>query len=104
MAARVNLLIMRHNVNVQVFTVDNLVKHVNKRIKIISYLLLYSKKLILLDSDPCASRPCLNNGNCQPNAILGTYQCNCQPGYTGLNCSTRNCFNYNCSLIYKLSL
>jgi len=34
--------------------------------------------------DPCASYPCLNNGQCV--AYGSSYQCQCQPGYEGLQC------------------
>ena len=32
----------------------------------------------------CDSMPCQNDGNCE--ALGSKYNCNCVPGYSGLNC------------------
>lgn len=37
----------------------------------------------------CASGPCLNNGTCTVNQQLGTFQCNCANGWTGVTCAYR---------------
>ncbi|CAM4752695.1 unnamed protein product [Rotaria magnacalcarata] len=35
----------------------------------------------------CASGPCLNNGTCTVNNILGTFKCNCVDGWIGVQCA-----------------
>ena len=37
----------------------------------------------LVETDECVSSPCLN-GNCTDQ--LNSFECNCEPGYTGSNC------------------
>ena len=46
--------------------------------------------LLCADKDPCASRPCLNNGTCTCVTVPGMrdYQCKCPDGYSGENCES----------------
>ncbi|XP_016413777.1 coagulation factor IX-like isoform X2 [Sinocyclocheilus rhinocerous] len=37
-----------------------------------------------VDGDQCKSSPCQNRGTCEDQ--MGTYTCNCLPGYVGKNC------------------
>ncbi|XP_073677061.1 coagulation factor IXa [Garra rufa] len=37
-----------------------------------------------IDGDQCKSSPCQNRGTCEDQ--MGTYSCNCLPGYVGKNC------------------
>ena len=37
--------------------------------------------------DPCAEKPCGNNGECDDN--IDSYSCRSQPDFTGPNCETR---------------
>ena len=41
--------------------------------------------LIFIDTNECASNPCLNEGNCTTEHV-GNYTCNCRTGYEGENC------------------
>lgn len=37
--------------------------------------------------NPCANKPCLNNGTCYKSTLNATrYNCLCSNGYEGLNC------------------
>ena len=38
------------------------------------------------DMNQCRSSPCLSNSTCRN--LLNNFACDCQPGYTGRNCST----------------
>ena len=37
--------------------------------------------------DPCSNDPCGNNGECED--IIDSYNCRCQPDFTGTNCETK---------------
>lgn len=44
----------------------------------------------------CASSPCFNNGTCSINNDLGTFQCKCADGWTGVQCAYRKLdFHFN---------
>ena len=43
------------------------------------------------DLNSCRSLPCQNGGICY-NVAAGRYKCNCQDGFTGVNCETGQCF------------
>ena len=43
----------------------------------------------VLDINECESRPCMNNGTCIDG--LNNYNCQCEAGYTGLNCEIGKC-------------
>ncbi|EYC06454.1 hypothetical protein Y032_0076g992 [Ancylostoma ceylanicum] len=46
---------------------------------------------------PCDSSPCLNGGTCFPDALLGTYRCECALGYCGTVCEFElQCKNNTC--------
>ena len=49
-------------------------------------LLLLSYLLKILTVDPCASKPCQNEGVCVVNRQ--TYMCQCPSGFSGQNCET----------------
>ena len=36
---------------------------------------------------PCSPSPCQNGGTCSLRDVIGGYECTCQSGYTGKNCS-----------------
>ena len=37
--------------------------------------------------DPCAEKPCENNGECDDNS--DSYSCRCESDFTGTNCETK---------------
>ncbi|XP_068705549.1 uromodulin-like [Montipora foliosa] len=52
----------------------------------------------LLMENPCSRASCQNNGACVTVSFrLGTYQCNCHPGYAGHHCeiAPQECSQYN---------
>lgn len=51
---------------------------VKNKIKLIKAYFFYT------DADECEKEPCLNNGTCFNN--LGSYECDCVPGWHGNNC------------------
>ena len=51
--------------------------------KIIMPLYLYMR-LLLLDIDECASRPCQNGANCVD--LVNAFECECEDGFTGDLC------------------
>lgn len=56
----------------------------------------------IIDINECAPQPCLNSGTCRDQ--VGTYVCECQPGFTGLKCETGECkteFMKNNSSIFR---
>jgi hypothetical protein len=64
----------------------------------ILYLFLENFLIILKDSSPCASSPCLNGGTC--SSFGNSFSCNCQIGFSGtfcqtssLNCQSSPCLN-----------
>ena len=48
----------------------------------------YTFFLQKLDIDECSSQPCQNNGICEDRE--NSYSCDCDLGYTGLDCETGN--------------
>ncbi|XP_067943148.1 adhesive plaque matrix protein 2-like [Watersipora subatra] len=44
----------------------------------------------------CDRTTCSNNGICVPTTSPSGYKCNCSPGYSGTNCATATCNNFNC--------
>lgn len=43
---------------------------------------------LVIDTDECQSEPCLNDGRCIDE--IGSYKCECQGGYSGVNCGIGN--------------
>ena len=52
----------------------------------INSAILFIVYFLLLDIDECASSPCQNGGTCMDQ--VNSYQCQCLPGYTDLQCQT----------------
>ena len=52
----------------------------------LEYLLHHVNLTFLLAIDECASRPCMNGGNCTDE--INEYTCECADGFTGLNCES----------------
>ena len=48
---------------------------------------VYDLSHLFLGQNPCISLPCKNGGSCSPGEI--SYQCFCNNGYTGQNCTER---------------
>ena len=49
---------------------------------------------VFSDIDECATDPCDNGGTCVDE--VNAYRCNCDPGWTGLQCQTSE-YNFSCS-------
>ena len=47
------------------------------------------RNITVVDTDECASAPCLNGGFCIDG--INGYTCNCPVTFTGLRCETREC-------------
>lgn len=41
----------------------------------------------LCELSPCSPSPCQNSGTCTQKEVAGGYECTCQRGYTGVNCT-----------------
>ena len=52
--------------------------------------------MFVLDTNECASDPCLNGATCEDG--INQYTCDCSPGYTGTHCETGE--QYNQPIIY----
>jgi hypothetical protein len=64
-----------------------------KNIILFSDCMIYPLNITL--GDPCASQPCMNQGNCIREN--GNFRCICAPGYTGTRCEIRDaCQNNPC--------
>ena len=48
------------------------------------YSFIFSGSFCEIKLDQCLSEPCLNGGHCQ--ALTNRYECQCLPGFSGLNC------------------
>lgn len=55
--------------------------------------------IIIVHDDPCTVSPCQNGGTCMTDSgDRGSYECNCQSGYTGSNCLQVNyCLGDRCN-------
>lgn len=49
--------------------------------------------ILYLDIRECDTNPCMNNARCVE--LAGSYECVCQPGYSGINCAKGGHFTYN---------
>ena len=62
----------------------------------------YSGSACSMDSRPCSSNPCQNNGNCTHNVetSMSAYVCSCPPLFYGRNCQfvKEVCRNVTCSM------
>ena len=41
----------------------------------------------LCELSPCGPSPCQTGGTCALEDVLGGYECTCESGYTGVNCT-----------------
>ena len=41
----------------------------------------------LCELSPCSPSPCQNGSTCALKDVVGGYECTCQSGYTGVNCT-----------------
>lgn len=53
------------------------------------------------DIDDCVVDPCSNQGTCLDG--VKEYQCNCSPGYTGVDCQTGIIYHNNFTLLFNVS-
>lgn len=71
----------------------------NNRKYICKCEMYFSGQSCQIDSRPCSSKPCINNGTCFQNLTTGTFNCNCGDFYEGIYCHIKKdvCKNETCS-------
>ena len=65
-------------------TILNVLITINRFLMYVGYVSIECDVFFCLDA--CDPNPCGQNGNCE--RVVNGYECNCQNGYSGLNCDT----------------
>lgn len=72
--------------------IESEIGYLKSRITELKLIWFYRVKHVALDTNECASSPCMSGGTCVDG--INKYTCKCAPGYTGTNCLTSKFANH----------